>query len=95
MEERWGQRGTVVDGVFFTEGALSGTNLGLVQVKIGKQNSNLSEVKQRLAREVQSRGGNALAYFTYGQTGRKWWKIGWDDEDWHGAGTVVDMPSGT
>lgn len=89
MEQRWGQRGTVVDDVFFTEGSLDGSSLGDVSVKIGRQNSNLGEVKRRLAAEVKKRGGNALSQFTYGQKGRKWWAINWDEEAWHGAGVAV------
>ena len=88
MEERFGQRGTVVDGVFFTEGPLPGEDRGSAAVTIGRQNSNLSEVKQRLVQQVLDRGGNALSDFEYGQAGRKWWKIGWDEEQWYGSGRV-------
>jgi hypothetical protein len=91
VDECWGQPGTTVGGVFMTEGHLVGRHLGRVDVRIRRQNSNLADVKQRLANEVAQRGGNALCDFKYGQVARKWWKIGWDQEDWYGTGTAVTM----
>ena len=51
MIERHGVKGTVQDGVFFTEGLIKGARIikHLHVGEISRQNSMLSEVKSRLA----------------------------------------------
>ncbi len=97
MSHEWhGVRGTVHRGVFVTEDALPGQNLGTVSVSIGRQNANLSEVKERIAREAEGRDANAVANFTYGQ--KKHGPVQlmnpfrWDTESWFGEGTAMRAP---
>lgn len=94
MEERHGARGTVHEGVFFTESSLAaGERLGSVSVKIGKQNANLGQVKTKMAEQAKARGATAIAEFRYGQ--RKHGPIQlinpfrWDTEHWYGEGIAI------
>jgi hypothetical protein len=92
MTHEWhGVRGTVHSGgVFITEDDLPGESLGVISISIGRQNANLSEVKERLAREAAKRGANAVSNLKYGQ--RKHGPLGlvnpfrWDTESWVGEG---------
>lgn len=93
MIERYSVLGTECDGVFFTEAdLLTGTPKGRVHVEISRQNSNLAEVKRRLAREAKARGANVVAGWTYGQKGHSWLGLlafKWDTESWHGEGRAL------
>jgi hypothetical protein len=55
MEKFAGAVGNWHQGVFFTEGTLTGSisSKGRVHVEISRQNSNLSEVKNELARQAR------------------------------------------
>ncbi len=93
MTHEWhGARGTVHDGIFVTEDDLPGQSIGLVSVTIGRQNANLSEIKDRLAREAAGRGANAVTELRYGQ--RKHGPLQllnplrWDTESWVGEGNA-------
>lgn len=97
MTHEWhGVRGTVHDGVFVTEGELPGENLGNITVAIGKQNANLTEVKERLASEAAKRGANAVAQLSYGQRKHGPVKLmnplRWDTESWVGEGEAKRVP---
>ena len=88
MEELRGLRGTYCDGVFFTEQTGDATVIQTkpVRVKLERQNANLTDVKQQLAKKVLAAGGNALVGFTYGQKGTL---FGWDQAKWQGAGYIA------
>ena len=62
MELRNGVKGNVCKDIFFTESEISGvTPIKHVHVEISRQNSNLTEVKERMAQEVKILGANASA----------------------------------
>lgn len=95
MEELAGARGNWYQGVFFTEGVLHtpAQPCGLIQVEISRQNSNLTEVKNEMARQARAKGANVIQNFRYGQKAHKWWEqvftLKWDTESWHGAGDAI------
>lgn len=94
METRAGVKGTVANDIFFTEEAIPSTSvLRHLHVEISRQNSNLLEVKERLAQEAKSLGATAIMNFRYGQKKHEWWQLvftfKWDTESWHGEGDAV------
>jgi hypothetical protein len=94
METRSGVKGTVLNDIFFTEDSIpSASVLRHLHVQISRQNSNLLEVKEQLAREAKSSGANAIINFRYGQKKHEWWELvftfKWDTESWHGEGDAV------
>lgn len=93
MEERFGVKGTVANGIFFTESAIrDAAVIKHISVEISRQNANLSEVKARLAGIARDLGGSAVMNFRYGQKAHPWWQLyalKWDTESWHGEGDVV------
>jgi hypothetical protein len=97
MESLDGARGTFYDGIFFTEEPVDRQRLSdkLVKVEISRQNSNLQQVKQHLAKQVRKVGGNALVGFRYGQRShsiiKQVFTFKWDTESWHGQGYVARM----
>ena len=98
MIDRYDVKGTEQDGVFFTEqSVLDGVSRGPVKIEISRQNSNLVEVKKRLAAMADERGANVIADFKYGQRKHKTWQqvIGfkWDTESWYGEGTALTKPA--
>lgn len=63
-----GCRGYVFQGVFFTEGfPETATSLQVVETSSNVQNTNLDWLRERLATQVKSLGGNALIGFKYVQ----------------------------
>ena len=96
MEERYGLKGTICEGIFFTESSVPNIpKLQHLHVEISRQNSNLAEVKETLARKVKTVGGNVLMNFSYGQKKHQWWELvftlKWDTESWHGEGDAVKL----
>jgi hypothetical protein len=94
METRYGVNGVICDGVFFAETTIpNARTIRQLHVEISRQNANLDEVKQRLAREARDAGANAVMNFRYGQKAHKWtdlvFSFKWDTESWHGEGTAV------
>ena len=93
MEERHGVRGTVHDGIFFSEAAIPrASTIRHLQVEISRQNATLGEVKTKLAAQVRECGGTALASFKYGQRKHHWLdylSFKWDTESWYGEGDAV------
>ena len=94
METRFGVRGTVCDGIFFTESPISAASvLRHVHVEISRQNADLTEVKTRLAQQAKALGATAIANFRYGQNKHQWWELvftfKWDTESWDGEGDAV------
>ncbi len=94
METRFGVRGTVSDGVLFTEAQIPGaTILRHLHVEISRQNANLSQVKRRLPEEAHQCNSTVIMNFRYGQRKHQWWELvftfKWDTESWHGEGDAV------
>jgi hypothetical protein len=89
-------RGTVHRGVFITEQELPGEDLGLLSVAIGRQNADLSQIKERLAAQALARGANAIAQLSYGQRrhgpGQLINPFRWDTESWFGEGHAFLVP---
>ncbi len=96
MEERHGAKGTLCDGVFFTESAIPGANIaGHLKVEISRQNANLLEVKTKLAHQAKRIGAGSIMNFRYGQKKHAWWQqvftFKWDTESWYGEGDAVKI----
>jgi hypothetical protein len=96
METRHGVNGTLQEGVFFTEASIQGaTPIRHLHVEISRQNSNLSDVKVRLAKDARSIGATAIMNFRYGQKKHPWFELTftfkWDTESWHGEGDAVKV----
>lgn len=95
MEEFSGTIGNWHDGVFFTESTVSGRSpsLARVEVEISRQNSNLTEVKNEMARRAKAKGANVIQNFKYGQKAHQWWELiftfKWDTECWYGSGDAI------
>jgi len=94
METMYGVKGTLQDDVFFTEeNIINAQQIRKIAVEISRQNSNLTEVKSRMAKQAKLVGGNAVVSFKYGQKAHKWYEqvfsFKWDTESWHGEGIVV------
>jgi hypothetical protein len=83
-------------GIFFTEADLPGEDCGRVSVTINRQNADLAEVKERLARSASQRGANAVTVFSYGQKKHSAAKLMnpfvWDSESWFGEGQAKRVP---
>jgi hypothetical protein len=68
MLEKYGRKGTDVEGIFFTEGEIAGAQaIGDAKVSSDRQNISLEKLKADLAAEVKAKGGNALDNFKYVQ----------------------------
>jgi hypothetical protein len=64
MLEKYGRKGTDVEGIFFTEGEIAGAQvIGDAKVSSDRQNISLEKLKADLAAEVKAKGGNALDNF--------------------------------
>ena len=89
MIEKYGRKGTEFDGVFFTEGPISGgVKLRELMVESRKQNTNLEELKKQLAAQVKRLGGNALENFNYVQQGTV---FSFSSTRWRATGTAVKV----
>jgi prevent-host-death family protein len=76
MEIKNGVKGNICEDVFFTESGIPGvTPIKHVHIEISRQNSNLTEVKERMAREVKTLGANAIMNFKYGQKKHSTWQL--------------------
>ena len=66
-----------------------------ISVTVNRQNSNLSEVKKRMASQAHQVGANSIVNFRYGQRSHKWWQLvftfKWDSEGWFGEGDAVTL----
>ncbi len=92
MIQKYGRKGTEFDGIFFTEGPIvGGTKLGDLKAESRKQNTNLDELKQQLAAQVRSLGGNALENFNYVQQGTV---FSFSSTRWRATGTAVRASEG-
>ncbi len=87
MLERYGRKGTDHDGIFFTEGVISGgSRIRDLQVESRKQNVNLDQLKTEIAKQVKQLGGNALDNFNYVQQGTV---FSFSSTRWRVSGTAV------
>ena len=95
MDERHGVKGTVKDGIFFTESEIPRARvIKHLHVEISRQNATLAELKARMAEEVRACGGTVLMKFRYGQKKHHWTELfafKWDTESWHGEGDAVSF----
>ena len=96
MDTRSGVQGLVHNEIFFTEQRVPDvTIVQHIHSEISRQNSNLDEIKDELARQAKSVGGNAVINFKYGQKKHEWWELvfafKWDTESWHGEGDVTSL----
>ena len=87
-------RSTMHAGIVFTEENPPGTTfVKRIEVSISRQNSHLSEVKDRMAADAVKSGALAIVNFRYGQRSHKWWQqmfsFKWDSESWYGEGDAV------
>jgi hypothetical protein len=100
MDEVAGARGNWHQGVFFTEGVIRpvAQSRGRIQVEISRQNSNLTEVKNEMARQAAAQGANVIHNFQYGQKAHNWWELvfsfKWDTESWYGTGEAIFVTLG-
>jgi hypothetical protein len=92
MVERAGLQGSEVSGIFFTEdkcpqGVAVIKDIDLL-VKF-RQNLNLTNLKERAAKEIQASGANALVEMKYGQRA----KVGifTNGEQWYLKGRAVRL----
>lgn len=89
-EEMFGVTGTRHGEVFFTERSIDhAAFIDHISVKSARHNSNLGEIKQRLAAEALARGSNVVMNFRYGQKKKGVFFRLWDDTGWYGEGDVV------
>lgn len=87
MLEKYGFKGTEVDGIFFTEGEISGANvIGQAKSISNRQNISLDDLKTNLAAEVRMKGGNALDNFRYVQKGTV---FSFSSVRWEATGRIV------
>jgi hypothetical protein len=96
VEERAGLGGIVHDGIFFTEdSAPAARRIDRVVVEISRQNSNLSEVKTRMAVRAHELGANTIVNFRYGQRAHRGFALlslfKWDTESWYGEGDAIAL----
>jgi hypothetical protein len=96
-ESRHGVAGTIHQEVFFTEIEIPGAvPAAHIRVEISRQNANLSQVKDRMAKEARAKGSSAIQKFRYGQRAHKWWEqaltFKWDTESWYGEGEACKPP---
>jgi hypothetical protein len=89
MLEKFGRKGTEVNGVFFTEGVIENAEfLGNAEAVSNKQNASLDELKENLARQVSAKGGNALDSFKYVQKGTI---FSFSSTQWRAGGRIVKV----
>lgn len=86
-----GHRGYIFQGVFFTEGYPEvASPLGQCSTSSNVQNTNLDWLRERLAEQVRSKGGNALIGFTYVQKANVW---SFSSVSWNASGTAATIPN--
>lgn len=87
MIEKFGRKGTEVDGIFFTEGEIERASfLGQAKASSDRQNTSLDKLKSDLAAEVKAKGGNALDNFKYVQ---KATVFSFSSVRWEATGRIV------
>ena len=85
-------RVTLVDGIYFSEGALEGTFIGSIEVKAPTQNTNLAETKKLMSAEAKRMGGDGVMDFRYSQKADRGTNLfKWDTERLNLTGTLVHL----
>jgi len=86
LQKRYGVRGHDFDDVFFTEDTIeSAVTLGMVQAVSNKQNTSLDALKNTMAKEAKSKGGNVISSLKYGQKGTI---FSFSSTQWNALGVV-------
>jgi hypothetical protein len=88
---------TMTDGIAFVESTPpKARRLATLKIEIGgvfshAQLKNLDDVKQLLAKQAKSKGGNAIIEFSYGQKSVGMFRslVSLDDVVWYGSGTAA------
>jgi len=89
MLEKYGRKGTDVDGIFFTEGEIGTARvIGDAKVSSDRQNIALEKLKKDLAAEVKAKGGNALDNFKYVQKASA---FSFSSTRWVATGRIVQV----
>jgi len=95
MEEKYGVKGNIFKGIFFTEQSIKPSKvIKTLEVEISRQNSDLTEVKEKMAQEAKVLGADAICEFQYGQKKHSALKLlafKWDTESWFGKGIAVKI----
>lgn len=85
-------RVTHVEGVYFCEGTLEGSDLGPISFQAPTQNTNLLEAKKLLAAQAKSMGANAVINFTYSQKADRGLNLfKWDSERLSLGGDLIKL----
>ena len=89
LEDKY--QGSYVDGVFITEDILSEGHkqLGAIKVTSQRMNSNLAELKKKLARAARLKGANVIMSYKYGQ--KRTLLSLWDDTMWYASGIAAKL----
>ncbi len=87
LDEKY--QGTMVEGIFVTEDEISESyeNIGIIQVKSLRMNSNLSELKKKLVRIAKLKKADAIICYKYGQ--KRTILSLWDDTKWYAEGRAI------
>lgn len=86
-----GAMGRPHKGVFFTEGVPEGAEIiTTCSTSSDVQNTNIDTLKDRLAEQVVSAGGNVLANFKYSQRGTIW---SFSSVRWEASGQAAKVAS--
>ena len=73
MIEKYGRKGTELNGIFFTEGEISqGIVVSDAFAKSDQQNISIEKLKEKLANQAISLGANAVDNWKYVQKGTVW-----------------------
>lgn len=89
MLEKYGRKGTEVEGIFFTEGQIDSARfIGDAKASSDQQNISLEKLKAVLAADVKAKGGNALDNFKYVQKAST---FSFSSTRWVATGRIVQV----
>lgn len=94
-EQAFGVQGTRQGQVFFTEQTIpDAVFVKHISIKSARHNSNLTEIKGRMAGEAFAAGASAVMNFRYGQKKKGLVRL-WDSTGWYGEGDAVQVADGS
>jgi hypothetical protein len=71
--EKFGRKGTELNGIFFTEGQIASAKVvGEGSVTSDRQNISIEILKEKLAAQAIAQGANAVDNYKYVQKGSVW-----------------------
>jgi hypothetical protein len=71
--EKFGRKGTELNGIFFTEGEITSAKVvGEGSVTSDRQNISIEILKEKLATQAIAKGANAVDNYKYVQKGSVW-----------------------